>query len=138
MERRASLDTAKEIVRVSELHLDGTIRLSIAADARALSVSSLTAAGSTALLGFGLNSILKPTPSHNEVALGSTPLLAGVLMVAALIFALRAAQARPFYVSRNVISQWSDDERFGDLAPVLCPGPRCTRSRSSSTRPSPT
>jgi hypothetical protein len=51
-------DNIREVIRLSELYLDGIIRFAIAADARGLSLSGMFAGATTALAAGGLTLLL--------------------------------------------------------------------------------
>ncbi len=53
------LNTARELIRLSELYIDGTVKLSTALDQRAMQMAAMSATASSALLLFGLN---QPAP----------------------------------------------------------------------------
>lgn len=71
-----TLDTAKEVVRLSELYLDGTLKLAIAADARAMQIAGLSSAAATALSIVGFDYIVHP--SRIDVSLGVSAFGAGL------------------------------------------------------------
>jgi hypothetical protein len=112
-----SLDTAKEVIRLSELYIDGTIRLSLASDTRAMQIASMSAAATTALLLFSFNNIVQ-TAALNKT-LGWASMAAGVLFFLALVYALRAAKPRHFHVNGTTLAQWDKSELFGDLSEAL-------------------
>lgn len=111
---------AREVVRMSELYLDGTVRASAAKDSRAMSLAAMSATGSTALLGIGLNYLLKTNLSKLDLALGWGAIYAGLILLAALLLALRAASPRPLTLPGTKLSLWTEDELSGkNLSDVL-------------------
>ena len=112
-----TLDTAKEVVRLSELYLDGTLKLAIAADSRAMQIAGLSSAAATALSIFGFNYIVHP--SRIDVSLGVSAFSAGLAFYAALFYALWAAQPRDFNVGGNIYTNWSKAELEGGLTEPL-------------------
>jgi hypothetical protein len=113
--------TAKEIVRLSELYLDGTLRLSLGADSRAMQLSGILGALSTALVVagvgvfFGNNQI-----DRNPLAKVASLIAPATCFMVALAYSLSAAAPRGFYVGGNYISLWSsDDDLYGPLAKAL-------------------
>lgn len=112
-----SVDMAREVVRLAELYLDGTLRLAIAADSRAMQLSGLTATAATALFGVGVT-----YASHNhakDVVGGIAAICAGAVFYVAAWCALRAASPRPFNVVGNLPSSWRPDELRSALPTVL-------------------
>ena len=112
-----SMETAKEVVRLSELYLDGTLKLAIAADARAMQIAGLSSAAATALSIFGFNYVVHP--GRIDFALGISAFGAGLAFYSALFFALWAAQPREFNISGNIYSKWTRSELEGGLAGPL-------------------
>lgn len=103
-----TLDTAKEVVRLSELYLDGTLKLAIAADSRAMQIAGLSSAAATALSIFGFNYIVHS--SRIDLSLGVSAFGAGLAFYVALFYALWAAQPRDFNVGGNIYTSWSKVE----------------------------
>lgn len=113
-------DVAREVLRLNELYVDGTLRLSLAADSRALSISSMLAAASTLLVGYGASTLLALAAFDREkVALGVAALWCGGMFAAALIFAVRSVRPRNFNITGNLKSGWSDTELRGSLVDAL-------------------
>jgi hypothetical protein len=115
--------TAKEIVRLSELYLDGTLRLSLGADARAMQLSGILGALATALVVAGIGALLGNNLSlidRNRWALAASLMAPATFFMAALAYSLNAAAPRGFYVAGNYFSSWSSDEDlYGPLATAL-------------------
>jgi hypothetical protein len=112
------LETAREVVRLSELYLEGTLRLSLAADTRALQITNMLAGAATLLLGLGLVNVLDQT-NLARIALGAASLCGGVLFLTALLFSARTIRPREFNIVGTLRSNWSDKDLKGDLAQVL-------------------
>jgi hypothetical protein len=112
------VETAKEVVRLSELYIDGTVRLSLAADTRALQISNMLAAASTLLLGFGLANVLDQS-NPARLALAAASLSCGATFLAALLFSASTIRPREFNIGGTLRSQWSDAELRGNLAVAL-------------------
>jgi hypothetical protein len=110
-------ENIREIVRLSELYLDGTIRLAIAADARALSLAGMFAGGTTALSAGGLALISSKGLSPVTASLSGAALTASVALFVGLLNAVRAVQPMDFNVSGNYLDRWSSD---ADLSGPLC------------------
>ena len=113
-----SIETAREVVRLSELYMEGTLRLSLAADTRALQITNMLAGAATLLLGLGLVNMLDQTNSA-RIALGAASLCGGVLFLIALLFSVRTIRPREFNILGTLRSNWSDKDLKGDLAQVL-------------------
>jgi len=113
-----TVDTAKEVIRLSELYLDGTLRLSLAADARAAQITNMLAGTATVLLGIGLVNLLDNV-SAARTALGAASLCCGLLFLVALLYSARTIRPRQFNIGGTLRGQWSDDELVGDLALAL-------------------
>lgn len=111
------LDNAKEVVRMSEAYIDATLRISIAADSRAMQLSGMAATASTGLLVFGLTSLYNWTTPNDIFATAS--FTASGLFFLALIFALSAASPRAMGVAGTVIDNWSPKELTGCLVEPL-------------------
>jgi hypothetical protein len=118
---KVPLDTAKEIIRLSELYLDGTVKFSIAADARAVSLAGMTASLTTALLaaaltlGFGPGEITKPRLVFSIGALAMSCCF-GV----ALFNAVKSAQPKEFDVLGNYLDAFrSPRDLYGEFKSVL-------------------
>lgn len=112
------LDNAKEAVRMSEAYIDATLRISIAADSRAMQLSGMTATASTALLVFGLTSLYNWTTPNDVFAVAS--FTASGLFFVALLFALWAASPRAMGTAGTPVKNWSTEELTGDLvAPLI-------------------
>jgi hypothetical protein len=116
-------ETAKEIVRLSELYLDGTLRLSLGADARAMQLSGILGTLSTALVAAGIGALLGNNLNlidRNRWALAASLIAPAICFMAALAYSLNAAAPRGFYVAGNYFSLWSSDEDlYGPLARAL-------------------
>jgi hypothetical protein len=111
------LDNAREVVRMSEAYIDATLRLSLASDSRAMQLSGITAAASTALLVFGLNNINKASPPGDLLATAS--FTASALFFASSLFALSVASPKAMGVAGTTYDNWSKDELTGDLVTPL-------------------
>ncbi|MBR0873784.1 hypothetical protein JQ633_25730 [Bradyrhizobium tropiciagri] len=113
-------EVAREVMRLNELYVDGTLRLSLAADSRALSISGMLAAASTLLVGYGASTLLAMTTIDNQkVALGVAALWCGGMFATALIFSVRSVRPRNFNITGNFKSSWSESELRGSLAEAL-------------------
>ena len=113
-------EVAKEVLRLNELYVDGTLRLSLAADSRALSISSMLAAASTLIVGYGASTLLALTAfDYQKVALGVGALWCGGMFATALIFSVRSVRPRGFNIAGNLRSGWSDAELRGSLVDAL-------------------
>jgi hypothetical protein len=118
---KLKIETAREIVRLSELYLDGTVRLALNADTRATTLAGMlatlvvgTVAAGVALLFTGAD--ISPVRFISGVAL----LTAAVISVTALWYAVRAAKPRPFNVAGNSLKLYSSDaDLYGDLKITL-------------------
>lgn len=102
-------ENIREIIRLSELYLDGTIRLAIAADARALSLAGMFAGGTTALSAAGLALISSKGLSFLTASLAGAALSAGVALSFGLWSAVRAVQPMDFNVAGNYLDRWSSE-----------------------------
>ncbi len=109
--------TAREVVRLAELYLDGTLKLTIAADARAMQIAGLSSAAATALSIFGFNYVVHP--SRIDFSLGVSAFGAGLSFYAALFLALWAAQPSYFNVCCNIYTRWTHPELAEPLAEPL-------------------
>ena len=118
---RVKLATARELIRLSELYIDGLMRFSIAADARASSLSGILASAATALITAGLTLVfadLLPTPISK--ALASSAFASSLLFYLALCFCISAARPRAFHVAGNYLQHWSTEEDlYNDLKTAL-------------------
>lgn len=113
-------EMAREVLRLSELYVDGTLRLSIAADSRALSISGMLAAAATLITGYGASTLLALASFDREkVALGVAALLCGGMFAIALMFAVSSVRPRNFNICGNLKSSWSDEELRGSLVDAL-------------------
>lgn len=112
-----TLEKLKEVIRMSEAYIDGTLKISIASDTRAMQLSAMTAAASTALLVFGLDNLVDPTTTTYSVP--SACFSSAVVLIAALFSALSAAKPRNFAIPGTVLKNWGDEEREGDLRLAL-------------------
>jgi hypothetical protein len=113
-------EVAKEVLRLNELYVDGTLRLSLAADSRALSISSMLAAASTLLVGYSASTLLALTTFDGQkVALGVAALWCGGMFATALVFSVRSVRPRAFNIAGNLRSGWSDAELRGSLVDAL-------------------
>jgi len=109
-------EVAKEVLRLSELYVDGTLRLSLAADGRALQISNMLAAASTLLVGYGLSNILGATSKDvQKISMGLAALSCGGIFATALIFSVRSVRPRSFNIGGNLRSSWSEEELRGSL-----------------------
>ena len=104
-------------MRLSELYLDGTLKLTIAADTRAMQIAGLSSAAATALSIFGFNYIVHP--SRIDFSLGVSAFGAGLAFYTALFFALWSAQPRDFNVGGNIYTRWAQAELEGPLVDSL-------------------
>jgi hypothetical protein len=120
-EARITENTAKEIVRLSELYIDGTIRLSLAADSRAMQLSGVLSASSTASAIASIGFLLQDKPiDRNHFVVGISLLIAAISFMLALNFSLRAAAPRNFNISGNYFKEWSSDrDLYGPLSNAL-------------------
>jgi hypothetical protein len=118
---RIKTETAKEIVRLSELYLDGTIRLALAGDARAISLSGMLAASSTALIAAGLALLFAREPvSVINIILGVASLAASSCFILSLWNAITAARPKPFNISGNHLEEWrTESDLYGELSIAL-------------------
>jgi hypothetical protein len=112
----AQPENIREILRLSELFLDGTIRLGIATDARALSLSAMLAGATTALFAGGITLLLTRGISVLTFALAAAAFVAGGCLVVALWFAIGATWPRDFNIAGNYLKFWNKPE---DLAGPL-------------------
>jgi hypothetical protein len=113
-----STETAREVVRLSELYIDGTLRLSLASDTRALQITNMLAAASTLLLGLGLANLLDQS-NPVRLALGAASACCGLIFLIALLFSVRTIRPREFNIAGTLKGQWAPNELTGDLAQAL-------------------
>jgi hypothetical protein len=120
-ETKVSETTAKEIVRLSELYIDGTLRMSLAGDSRAMQLSGVLAASSTALLVASIGFIFRSAPiDPRYFATGIALIVAAIFFMLALANSLAAASPRHFNVGGNYLDHWSSDEDlYGPLSNAL-------------------
>jgi hypothetical protein len=107
---------AREIVRLSEAYLDGTLKLSLAADNRALSLSGMLGGATAVLVGIGLTYLFRVPPI---VPLGVMALCCGGIFFCALVCAVRSVRPRAFNILGTLRSNWSDAEIAGPLSDAL-------------------
>ncbi|MBV9783524.1 MAG: hypothetical protein JO264_06855 [Acidisphaera sp.] len=114
--RQIRPETAQEIVRLSELYLDGLMRVTIAQDGKAASLAGILATASIALFGASAGLLLaSPLPGRN-IVLGAGLLATGLCLFAGAIGAIVAMRPRPFYVAGNYLREWSaPEDLYGDL-----------------------
>lgn len=114
------LENVREVVRLSELYLDGTVKLVIAQDTKAVALAGLMTTVSTALMAAGLSQLLaEPLPKRN-IILGIAALGFALTLVGGLAYAILAARPRPVYVPGNYLNGWNTPEDLrGDLATAL-------------------
>src|ERR1700722_14216328 len=93
---KVELPTAQEVVRLSELYLDGTIQFAIAADNRAFALSAMLAAAVTALSGGGLALLTTAKTSRVDVTLGCAALAAAAGLFSGLWNALQSGRPENF------------------------------------------
>lgn len=108
------LNTARELIRLSELYIDGTVKLSTALDQRAMQMAAMSATASSALLLFGLN---QPAPLSLYLILPAFAAAAMFFFVATA--ALAAAHPRGFNIAGSSRSDWSDIELAANLSTSL-------------------
>jgi hypothetical protein len=110
-------DNIREVIRLSELYLDGIIRFAIAADARALSLSGMFAGATTALAAGGLTLLLTRGLSLVTVSLAVAAFTASGGFFFGLLKALSAVQPAEFNVAGSYLEAWnSADDLSGPLA----------------------
>ncbi|MBY5706991.1 hypothetical protein HFO38_30555 [Rhizobium leguminosarum] len=112
-----TIDKLKEIIRMSEAYIDGTLKISIAADGRAMQLSAMTAAASTALLVFGLTSLFSWDPP--SITLSFACFISAAFFFMAHLSALSAAKPRAVAVPGTTLGNWGKEEREGDLRLAL-------------------
>ena len=120
-QRTVSLDTAKEIIRLSEQYIDGTMRFSLASDSRAMQLSGILSASSTALIIASIG-VLAQSKSieRNQIVIVTSLITVAVLFAAALTYSIRAAAPRNFNVNGNYWNEWSsDNDLYGPLSEAL-------------------
>jgi hypothetical protein len=115
--KKVAPENIREVVRLSELYLDGTIRLAIAADARALSLAGMFAGGTTALTAGGLALISSNELSLVKASLAGAALTAGAALFFGLWTAIRAVRPMDFNVAGNYLERWNSED---DLGGPLC------------------
>jgi hypothetical protein len=111
-------DNIREIIRLSELYLDGTIRFAIAADARALSLSGMFAGAATALAAGGLTLLSAPGLSLVRASLAAAALSASGSLFVGLWNAIRAVRPMDFNVAGNYLDRWNSSEDLSGPLPV--------------------
>lgn len=118
---KAKLDNARELVRLSELYLDSTVRLAMAADARAMSLTGMLVTASTALIAAGFTLLFyQQTLSRINFTLGLAAFGAALCLLGGVWQAISAAKPGQFSVGGNYLRSWDDDDLYGDLiGPVL-------------------
>lgn len=99
----------REIIRLSELYLDGTIRFAIAADARALSLAGMFAGATTALAAGGLALLFAQGLSLVTVSAAAAALTASAGLFIGLWNAVRAVRPMDFNVAGNYLDRWNSE-----------------------------
>jgi len=102
-------DNIREVIRLSELYLDGTIRFAIAADARAQALAGMFAGATTALAAGGLTLLLAQGLSLIRVSLAAAALAASASIFLGLWNAVRAVRPVDFNVAGNYLDRWNSE-----------------------------
>jgi hypothetical protein len=120
-QRAVSLDTAKEIIRLSEQYIDGTMRLSLASDSRAMQFSGILSASSTALVIASIGFLTQgKSIERNQIVIVASLVAVAILFAVALTYSIRAAAPRNFNVNGNYWNEWSsDNDLYGPLSEAL-------------------
>ncbi|MDX0679878.1 hypothetical protein GOD41_30585 [Sinorhizobium medicae] len=112
-----TVEKLKEVIRMSEAYIEGTLKISIAADGRAMQLSAMTATATTALLIFGLKSLYSWNPAN--IIVSSACFASAAFFFMALLSALSAAKPREVAIPGTTLGNWGDEERLGDLRLAL-------------------
>ncbi|MDE4618396.1 hypothetical protein [Sinorhizobium meliloti] len=105
-----TVEKLKEVIRMSEAYIEGTLKISIAADSRAMQLSAMTATATTALLIFGLTSLFSWDPTNTTVS--SACFASAAFFFMALLSALSAAKPRDVAVPGTILGNWGEEERL--------------------------
>jgi len=113
---KVNLVNAKELLRLSELYLDGTVRLSLAADSRAMSLTGMLATASTTLIAAGLALLFTKTDlSRVNFVLGIASLGASLVLIRGTWLAISSAKPKRFSIGGNYMASWNEGDFYGDL-----------------------
>jgi hypothetical protein len=111
---------AKEIVRLSELYIDASLRVSLAAETRAMQLSGFLSAASTALIVASIGFLFSNQIDRGRFSVGVALFIAALLFAIALIYSLSSAHQRGINVGGNYLSRWSSEQDLhGPLAKSL-------------------
>jgi hypothetical protein len=102
-------DNIQEVIRLSELYLDGTIRFAIAADARAQALAGMFAGATTALAAGGLALLFAQGLTLVKGSLAAAALAASVSLFVGLWNAIRAVRPVDFNVAGNYLDRWNSE-----------------------------
>ena len=97
-------DNIREVIRLSELYLDGTIRFAIAADARALSLAGMLAGATTALAAGGITLLFTQGFSLITAALAAAAFTGSAGWIVGLWYAVGAVSTIEFNVAGNFLA----------------------------------
>jgi hypothetical protein len=106
-------DNIREVIRLSELYLDGTIRFAIAADARALSLAGMLAGATTALAAGGITLLLTRGFSLVTAALALAAFSGSGILIVGLWNAINAVRPMNFNVAGNYLDRWNSPADLG-------------------------
>lgn len=119
--RPVPIETAREIVRLSEVHLEALLKLALAADSRATGLSGLLVSAAAGLIAGGFSLLFgKEQVTVLGIVLGSAALGAAIFFIAALWQAIAAARPKPFGIAGSDYDSWdTEEDKYGDLSDAL-------------------